>query len=89
MQVFANGKRCFHSFTGFYVIKKTRGKNLIIVGLKTKGGRKRVIIDIFTGSLPSLPRLSPPLLFNSHLFFFLAGPQLPRSWNTVNHRVRL
>ena len=74
MQVFANGKRYFHSFTGFYVIKKTRGKNLIIVGLKTKGGRKRVIIDIFTGSLPSLPRLSPPLLFNSLVFFLRWSP---------------
>ena len=36
MQVFANGKRRFHSFMEFYVLhrKQSRGKHLITVALK-------------------------------------------------------
>ena len=35
MQIFANGKRRFHYFIEFFVIhlKKSRGKNFIIVAL--------------------------------------------------------
>ena len=37
MQIFANGKRSFHSVMEFYVtIKRSRGKNLIIVPLISK-----------------------------------------------------
>ena len=36
MQLFANGKRVFHSFIEFYAIhlKNQKGKNLIIAALK-------------------------------------------------------
>lgn len=45
-----------------------------------KGGRKRVVKDILTGSLPSFSRLVLLLSWFSRSFFF-ARPKLPRGWN--------
>ena len=48
-----------------------------------KGGQKRGVKNILTGSLPSLPRLIPPLFFLSFAFSFFARPQLPRAWSLL------
>ena len=47
MQIFANGKQRFHSFTGLYVMHlKTRGKSLNIVPLKARANQLQTMGNV-------------------------------------------